>query len=70
MNKYVDISPIKELDDQYCSYANAGELDNFLSIWDDSGSRREPDNPSFIGKENVMKFFEPSFRTFNLDVAI
>jgi len=70
MNKQADITPIKELYDQYCSYANAGDLDNFLSIWDDNATRMEPDNPSFIGKDNVKKFFEPSFGAFNINVAI
>jgi len=69
MKKQADITTIKELYDQYCSYANVGELDNFLSIWDDNAIRMEPDNPSFIGKENVKKFFELSFGAFNINVA-
>lgn len=65
-----DIAAINELYDQYCIHANAGDLDNFLSLWEDNAIRMEPDNPSIIGKENIRKFFQVSFELFSINVAI
>lgn len=65
-----DISAINELYNQYCSYANAGELDNFISLWMDNGIRMEPDRPSIIGKENIRKYFEIPFELFSTNVSI
>jgi uncharacterized protein (TIGR02246 family) len=65
-----DIAAINELYDQYCIQANAGDLDNFLSLWKDNAIRMEPDNPYIIGKENIRKFFEGSFELFSINVAI
>jgi uncharacterized protein (TIGR02246 family) len=65
-----DIAAINELYDQYCIQANAGDLDNFLFLWEDNAIRMEPDNPSIIGKENINFFFEVPFEQFNTNVAI
>ena len=65
-----DIAAINELYNQYCIHANAGELDNFLSLWEDNAIRMEPDKPSIIGKENITKYFEPSFELFSVNVAV
>ena len=65
-----DIAAINELYNQYCIQANAGDLDNFLSLWEDNAIRMDPDKPSFIGKENIRKFFEPSFELFSVNVAV
>jgi uncharacterized protein (TIGR02246 family) len=65
-----DIAAINELYNQYCIRANTGDLDNFLSLWEDSAIRMDPDKPSIIGKENIRKFFEPSFELFSLNVAL
>ena len=66
----VDIAAINELYEQYCSYGSAGELNNFLSLWEDDAIRMDPDKHSIIGKENIRIFFEPSFELFSVDVAI
>ena len=65
-----DIAAINELYNQYCSYGNAGELDNFLSLWEDNAIRMDPDKPSIIGKENIRKFFEVPFEQFSTNVAV
>lgn len=65
-----DIAAINGLYNQYCTHANAGDLDNFLALWEDSAIRMDPDKPSIIGKENIKKFFEPSFKLFNVKVAV
>ena len=65
-----DIAAINELYNQYCIQAKASDLDNFLSLWEDNAIRMDPDKPSFIGKENIRKFFEPSFELFSVNVAL
>lgn len=65
-----DIAAINELYDQYCIQGNAGDLDNFLSLWEDNATRMEPDSPFITGKENIRKFFEGSFKLFNINIAI
>jgi len=65
-----DIAAINELYNQYCIQANAGDLDNFLSLWADTAVKMEPDKPSIIGKENIKNNFKPSFELFSLNVKI
>ena len=65
-----DIAAINELYNQYCIHANTSDLDNFLSLWEDNAIRMDPDKPSFIGKENIRKLFEPSFELFSVNVAL
>jgi uncharacterized protein (TIGR02246 family) len=65
-----DIAAINELYNQYCIKGNAGDLDNFLSLWEDDAIRMDPDKPSIIGKENIRKFFEPSFGLFSVNVKV
>jgi ketosteroid isomerase-like protein len=61
-----DIAAINEMYDQYSIYVNTGDLDSFISLWDDNAIRMEPDNPSVIGKENIRKSFEIPFAVFNI----
>ncbi len=65
-----DISAINELYDQYCLKANAGDLESFLSLWEDNAIRMEPDSPAIFGKENIRTFFKVKFEQFNINVAI
>jgi uncharacterized protein (TIGR02246 family) len=65
-----EVAAINELYNQYCIHANAGDLDNFLSLWEDNAIRMDPDKPSIIGKEKIRSFFEPSFEQFSVDVAV
>jgi len=65
-----DIAAINELYNQYCIHANAGDLDKFLSLWEDNAIRMEPDMPSIIGKENIRKYFAPSFEMFSVKVTV
>ena len=65
-----DIAAINELYDQYCIHGTAGDLESFLSLWEDNAIRMDPDKPSIIGKENIRNFFEPSFELFSVNVAV
>ena len=65
-----DIAAINALYNQYCIHANAGDLDKFLSLWEDNAIRMDTDKPSIIGKENITKLFEPSFELFSVNVVI
>ena len=65
-----DIAAINELYNQYCNHANAGDLDKFLSLWEDKAMLMEPDMPYMTGKENIRKYFEPSFEQLNVKVVL
>jgi len=65
-----DIAAINELYNQYLIHANAGDIDNFLSLWEDNAIRMDPDKPTIIGKENLRQFFEPSFGLFSVSVTV
>lgn len=69
-NTEADIAAINELYKQYCLSGNAGDLESFLSLWEDNAIRMQPDVPAFFGKENIRTFFKVPFEQFNTNVAI
>lgn len=65
-----DITAINELYDQYCLWANTGDLDLFISLWADDAIKMDVDLPAIFGKENIRAHFKPGFEQFNLKCAI
>ena len=65
-----DIAAINELNEQYSIHVNAGDLENFLSLWEDNAIRMEPDNPSVIGIDNIRKSLEVIFEIYSVNLAI
>ena len=63
-NTKADVAAIEQLIGKYCQAANDGDLNLFMSLWDDEAIRLEPDQPSIIGKEEIRKYFEISFSQF------
>ena len=46
-----DIAAINELYNQYCIQANNGDLDNFLSLWEDNAIRMDQINLPLLEKK-------------------
>jgi ketosteroid isomerase-like protein len=65
-----DIAAINELYNQYLQGANTGDLNLFISLWDDDAIRLEPDHPAIFGRARIKDFFETRFNQFSADIAI
>jgi ketosteroid isomerase-like protein len=56
-----DIAHLEQLLENYCKYAEAGDLENFISCFDENAIRSEPGMPAFIGKEKIKERFKTLF---------
>lgn len=56
-----DIAAIKAIYDEYFKYVEAGDLDNFMTLFDDNAMRGEPGIPTIMGKENIKERFSTLF---------
>jgi uncharacterized protein (TIGR02246 family) len=54
----------------YTAGANTGDLDLWLSLWDDNGVRLAPDTPAVYGKEQIRAQMQVPFDQFNNKIAI
>ncbi len=70
INVEADKAAINELYSQYCKGCNTGDLELWISLWDDNAMRFEPEIPTVIGKENIKEYIQPAFENFNLEVVI
>lgn len=60
-----DHEAIQALYKEYFSYAEAGDLDNFIELWDDNALRSEPGIQVILGKEKIKENFRPVFQSFD-----
>jgi uncharacterized protein (TIGR02246 family) len=65
-----DINALKGMLRQYAAHANAGDLEQWMSLWADDGVRMPPDSPARIGKEQIREEIEPAFEQMILDLTI
>ena len=65
-----DIAAIKELYNQYCQAVTAGDLDHFISLWEDDAIRMDHNNYAVIGKENIRAHFKVRFDPFDNKMAL
>lgn len=65
-----DISAINNVLDQYASSINAGDIDQWISLWADDGIQMPPDNPAVVGKENIKAGLQSSFHLYNWNMTI
>ncbi len=65
-----DISAIRELYNQYCLGVNKGDLDFFISLWDDDARRMETGFFPIIGKDNVRQHFQNIFNLAYWQIAL
>jgi uncharacterized protein (TIGR02246 family) len=65
-----DITAIKEMLNRYALITNAGDWDQWISLWADDGVQMPPDDPARIGKEQIRAGMKPLFDQLNLDIVI
>ncbi len=65
-----DISAINSVLDRYASSINAGDIDQWISLWADDGIQMAPDAPAVIGKEQIRAKNESIFPQFIFKMAI
>ena len=62
-----DIAAINELWNQYGIATTSGDLELYVSLWDDSGISMGPDAPPTIGIEQIRASMEGFFSVLNLE---
>lgn len=65
-----DIKAIHELYNQWCVSVNAGDLDQFMSLWADDAILMNPDTPAIFGKDQIRASYQPLLEQFNIAVDI
>ncbi|OQX91695.1 MAG: hypothetical protein B6D58_06730 [candidate division Zixibacteria bacterium 4484_95] len=70
VNVEADISAINNILDQYASSINAGNIDQWISLWAEDGIQMPPDNPAVVGKENIKARMQSSFDLYNWKMTI
>lgn len=65
-----DISAINNILDQYASSINAGDIDQWISLWAEDGIQMPPDNPAVVGKENIKAGLQSSFDLYKWEMTI
>ena len=61
---------IRELADQYTLACNTGDVDLYMSLWDDKAVQMAPDAPAVIGKEQIRAGMEAFFSAFDVELPI
>ena len=65
-----DITAIKEVLNRYALINNAGDWDQWISLWADDGVQMPPDDPARVGKEQIRAGMKPLFDQLNLHIVI
>jgi uncharacterized protein (TIGR02246 family) len=60
----------REVSDQYTLACRSGDVDLYMSLWDDNGVQMPPDVPANIGKEQIRSGMEAAFDLFYFEVPI
>ncbi len=56
--------------DAYTNGLNTGNLNLWISLWDQNGIQMAPDAPSVVGKERILAKYEKIFPQFVFEIAI
>ena len=56
-----DIAAIDKFYVDYLHFVETGDLDGFMTLWDDNAMRAAPDLPNTIGKEEIRALFKDIF---------
>ena len=68
LGKKKDIDAINAIFINYIHYANTGDLDSFMMLWEDDAKRIVPEVPIIEGKDNIRAIFENVFESANLEM--
>lgn len=69
-NSEADLAALNEFYAKYMRYAEAGDLDNFMSLFEEDALRGEPGIPLITGRENIRKRFSEIFSLADSKVAM
>jgi len=64
------LKEIKETLKTYAALCNAGDFEQWLSLWTEHGVQMPPDAPARVGKEEITQGMKPVFDNMNLDIKI
>jgi ketosteroid isomerase-like protein len=65
-----DVIAIEEVLNQYAVYANAGDLESWLSLHANDVVKMPPDAPAIFGIEDLRANFTPAFENFNTSCVL
>jgi len=61
---------LRECCDRYSLACKSGDIDLYMSVYDDNGVQMPPDVPANIGKEQIRPGMEAAFDLFDMEVPI
>ncbi len=67
-NSEIDVKEIKETLNQYGKFANSGDLEGWISLWDEEGVQMPADLPSILGKVKIKERMRPFFEEMTVDI--
>ena len=65
-----DIAAIKDLVNQYGAALNSGDIDLWMSLWDDNAIQMPPNATVVLGEEQLRAKYEGLFAEFILNIVI
>ena len=65
-----DIEKLKEMLNQYDQFCNTGDLDGWISLWEEDGVQMQPDTPARVGIEQIKEGMRPFFEEMTIDVNL
>jgi len=65
-----DVAAINKIWDLYTEGVNNGDLEVWISLWDEKGIRMPPDTPAVIGKAQIRASVANVFQQFNRKIVI
>jgi uncharacterized protein (TIGR02246 family) len=64
-----EVETIKGVYKTYTNSVEEGDLDNFMSCFDENATRSEPGRPAIIGKDKIREHFEEIFSQARYKIA-
>ncbi|MGB6865834.1 MAG: DUF4440 domain-containing protein [Candidatus Aminicenantaceae bacterium] len=65
-----DVEAIKNLRAQYMVSQDAGDAEGCVSYWDEDGALMPPNEPSVVGKESLLSWYQTAFDHVKIDFKV
>jgi ketosteroid isomerase-like protein len=65
-----DVAAIEKIWESYTTGANTGNVDLWMSLWDENGIRLAPDVPAAHGKAQILPGMQKALGAFNIKIDI
>ena len=69
-NLEADIAAINDIWSQYSSSVNAGDLDQWISLWTEDGVQMPPNESPVVGKDQIRVGMKGALDQFTFDIDI